>query len=364
MPIGVSVLAPDLKVFAFNSAFLDLLDLRSMNLKPGDTLESVFRHNALRGEYGPGMIEEQIEDRLDLARRPMPHQFERRRPGGQVLDIRGRPLPDGTMVTTYSDVTRRARSEAELRSAKEAAELANRAKSAFLASMSHELRTPLNAVIGFSEFIAAQSFGPIPARYVEYANDVLSAARHLLSVINDILDMSKIEAGRYALTLRPMSLEATIDRALAIARGLAADKNIAIDTEIEPGLPDIVGDERAIKQVLLNLISNAIKFNHAEGRVTIRLSRGRDGHQEIGVVDTGTGISAEGLRNLFEPFAEGDSLQTRQGKGTGLGLWISLQFVKMHGGELSIQSELGAGTTARVVLPPLPPDVEARVAAG
>jgi two-component system cell cycle sensor histidine kinase PleC len=354
MPIGVSVVDAELRVFAFNQLFLDLLELRGMKLGPGDTLESVFRYNAERGEYGPGDIATLVEERLALARNPRPHQFERRRPGGQALDIRGRPLRDGTMVTTYIDVTARARSEAELRAAKDAAEIANRAKSAFLASMSHELRTPLNAIIGFTEFIAKGSFGPIAPRYSEYAGDVLIAARHLLSVINDILDMSKIEAGRYDLKVGRVRLDRAIAGALAIARGVASERTIAVHADVAANLPEIVADERAVKQVLLNLLSNAVKFTSAGGSISVSLRMLANDDQEIVIADTGRGIAPDTLHELFRPFARGDVTLSRPGEGTGLGLWISLELVTMHGGTLRLESVPNVGTKAIIVLPPAP----------
>jgi len=251
------------------------------------------------------------------------------------------------------DITQRKRSEElvkqgliDLGAAKEAAEVASRAKSAFLASMSHELRTPLNAIIGFSEMIVGGMTGKVPPKHAEYASDILSSGRHLLAVINDILDMSKIEAGRYELNIVPVRLAKIVESAMTIAGGLARDRNIRIATEPGPELPPIEGDERAIKQVLLNLISNAVKFNAPEGRVAVSLKALPSGDQEIRVVDNGVGIAPEALKTLFQPFQQAGDQYARRSDGTGLGLWISLQFVKMHGGTLRLESTPGIGTTA------------------
>lgn len=278
-------------------------------------------------------------------------------------EIRGQALRDETgravrFIGSFSDITERKASEqllaqtvADLQAAKEAAEIANRTKSAFLANMSHELRTPLNAIIGFSEIMTNKLVGPLSEIYASYAKDVLTSGRHLLSVINDILDMSKIEAGRIELDHRPLDLANVIRSALVIAGGLARDKGLKIETNLAEDTPRIVGDERALKQVVLNLISNAVKFNRPGGEVRISLAVLADGQQEVRIADTGTGISPEQLPTLFQPFRQvGDPMVRRQ-EGTGLGLWISRQFVTMQGGTLELQSEWGQGTTAIFRLP-------------
>jgi len=228
---------------------------------------------------------------------------------------------------------------------------ANRAKSEFLANMSHELRTPLNAIIGFAEVITLRMWGANSDRYFDYAEDIVMSARHLLHVINDILDMSKIEAGRYELSLEECELPAVIGDCMTIVKGRAQEADIELVDEFPHDLPLLQIDSRAIKQVMLNLLSNAIKFTPPGGRVTVSGGREPDGGVIIMVRDTGVGIRAEDLSRIFEPFWQGDPNIRRRSEGTGLGLAISRKFVELHGGSLEIQSREESGTAASIRLP-------------
>ncbi|WP_296718051.1 ATP-binding protein [Tistrella sp.] len=246
----------------------------------------------------------------------------------------------------------RRRAEAALMEAKETAELANRAKSEFLANMSHELRTPLNAVIGFSEMIALETLGPVGnPRYLEYAHDITESGGHLLAVISDILDMSKIEAGRLDLDERPVDLRAMASRARGMVQARADAGGITLETELPPGLPPVLVDERRMKQVLLNLLSNAVKFTEPGGRVTLAAVPGRDGGMDITVTDTGIGIAPEDLPKVLTPFGQIESALSRRFEGTGLGLPLSKAIVELHGGRLLLDSRPGQGTTVTVHLP-------------
>jgi PAS domain S-box-containing protein len=235
---------------------------------------------------------------------------------------------------------------------REHAVAANRAKSEFLANMSHELRTPLNAIIGFAEVIVLRMWGDSSEKYFDYAQDVVVSARHLLHVINDILDMSKIEAGRYELQLQDHKLNAVVEDCLTIVKGRASEAEVSLVNEIPHDLPAARLDARAVKQVLLNLLSNAIKFTPPGGTVRLQGRRDPDGGMAILVSDTGVGIRRENLGRIFEPFWQGDPNVSRRSEGTGLGLTISRKFMELHGGSLEIDSAESRGTVATIRFPP------------
>ena len=231
---------------------------------------------------------------------------------------------------------------------------ANRAKSEFLANMSHELRTPLNAIIGFAEVITLRMWGANSDRYFDYAEDIVMSARHLLHVINDILDMSKIEAGRYELSLEDVDLPTVIGDCLTIVKGRVQEADLELVDEFPTALPPVRIDARAIKQVLLNLLSNAIKFTPPGGAIRVTGDSDSEGWLTIRVHDSGIGIRAEDLTRIFEPFWQGDPHIRRHSEGTGLGLAISRKFIELHGGTLTIDSSESNGTVATVRLPGRP----------
>jgi signal transduction histidine kinase len=232
-------------------------------------------------------------------------------------------------------------------------EAANRHKSEFLANMSHELRTPLNAIIGFSEVLRERMFGELNDKQAEYTDDILTSGQHLLSLINEILDLSKVEAGRMELELATFDLPLAIDNARTFVRERATRHGINLDVTVDDRLGDFVGDERKIKQILLNLLSNAVKFTPEGGRIGIT-ARQADGAVEISVSDTGIGIAAEDQPKIFEEFRQVGSDNAKKVEGTGLGLTLAKKFVELHGGKIWVTSEMGKGSTFTFTLPEKP----------
>ncbi len=229
-------------------------------------------------------------------------------------------------------------------------EAANRHKSEFLANMSHELHTPLNAIIGFSEVLGERMFGELNEKQAEYTDDILTSGRHLLSLINEILDLSKVEAGRMELELATFDLPLAIDNARTFVRERATKHGINLDVTIDERLGDFVGDERKIKQVLLNLLSNAVKFTPEGGRIGINAKQA-DGSVEISVSDTGIGIAPEDQARIFEEFRQVGGDYAHKKEGTGLGLTLAKKFVELHGGKIWVESEVGKGSRFIFTLP-------------
>jgi len=229
-------------------------------------------------------------------------------------------------------------------------EAASRHKSEFLASMSHELRTPLNAIIGFSEVLQARMFGEMNPKQAEYIQDILASGRHLLSLINDILDLSKIEAGRMELELARFDLRVALDNAITLVRERASQHRLALELSLDERLGEFVGDERKLRQVLLNLLSNAVKFTPEGGRIGVTATLA-DGQVEIAVSDTGIGIAPEDQEVIFEEFRQVGGDYARKREGTGLGLALARRFVELHGGRIWVKSEVGRGSTFTFTLP-------------
>ncbi len=253
---------------------------------------------------------------------------------------------------TVEDITERKRREEELRAAKETAETANRAKTEFLATMSHELRTPLNAVMGFAEIIHKEAMGAvnIPA-YRDYAGNIHASGQHLLAVINDILDFVKAESGNLPLEIETVDLASLTGGVIRLLENQAKSAGVCLIEKIPDGAVPCPGDERRLRQVLINIAGNAVKFTPSGGSVTLSCAEAEGGQVRLEVRDTGIGMSAEDLAHVGEPFYQADSKLDRQYEGTGLGLAICQRLVKLHGGSMEIDSAPGQGTTVAVLLP-------------
>jgi signal transduction histidine kinase len=272
-----------------------------------------------------------------------------RRYMSQVEAFRMRPAIEESLRHAKDQAELAAKSSAE---AMEKAISANRAKSEFLANMSHELRTPLNAIIGFSDIICEQTLGAIqPQKYVEYAKDIRNSGQHLLDVINDVLDLAKVEFGKATLVEEDSEVSKLVEGCIRIVEGRAFQENIELVTELAAGRPLLYADSRKVKQILLNLLSNAIKFTPAGGRVLLRSERAEDDGIKFIIDDNGIGIAFEDIKKALAPFSQVDTRLNRKFEGTGLGLPLSKGMAELHQGSLDINSRLGAGTTVTVKFP-------------
>ncbi len=252
-----------------------------------------------------------------------------------------------------SNVTEEARVQQSLYEAKLQAEFANRAKSEFIANVSHELRTPLNAILGFTDIMRDELFGPIGVdRYKRYLEDINNSASHLLSIINMILDLSKIEAGKLELDDARVDLRSCISGTIELINPLARERRVAIQLGDDPDFETMVADERALRQMLLNLLSNAVKFSDSNSEIAVSVTRRKDGGEGIITVsDTGAGIPPDKLELVTQPFGHTESSLSKSYEGSGLGLAITRRLVELHGGKLEIESDLDVGTTVRLVFP-------------
>jgi signal transduction histidine kinase len=336
----------------FNERCHDVLGVPDGQLRLGLKLADVVRIFARAGVYDRARDSRASWDSWRASRLSaagMPPEF--RTVSGRWVRAREHALANGSMLIALRDVTAEVLAEKSIADAREAAEEASRAKSEFLANMSHELRTPLNAIIGFSEMMATEVLGPMPnARYKAYASDILGSGRHLLSVINDVLDLSKVEAGKLELHDEALEVGGLFERCAALVRQRATAGRVGL-TVSSPALPPILADETRLKQILINLLTNAVKFTPEGGQVRLEAARLPDGRLEMSVRDSGIGMRAEDIPRALEPFRQIDNAYTKSREGTGLGLPLVKKLVDLHRGELKIASAPGAGTTVSVLWP-------------
>ncbi len=397
---GICVYNADFKLVAFNQHYLELLDFPPGFVRLGLSFEETIRFLAERGDYGPVDAERQVKKRLDTARRNERHRSELVRPNGSTVAVRGTPMPDGGFVTTFTDITERKRAEDALRQSErtlqariidleqaqrelerrgedlvhfaedlrivsQRAEAANRAKSEFLAAMSHELRTPLNAIIGFSEVMKNEIFGPVGSpKYRDYASGINDSGQQLLELINNILDLSKVESGADELHEEDLEVPEIIRCTQTLVRERARRGGVELEVEIPDELPSLRADGRKLKQILSNLLTNAIKFTKACGKVTMRTWCRADSGYVYQIAYTAIGIAPEDIPKALTQFGQLDSDLNRKYEGTGLGLPLTRALVEMHGGSLDLRSKVGVGTTVtvrfprdRIVIPTAPPQI-------
>ena len=348
---GVLMFDGEMEIAAWNRQVLELLKLPESFLATKPNFSDFIRYLAQRGEYGTVDVEAEVQ--RFTAKAAQRHTFERTRPDGNVLEIRHNPLPEGGIVVIYSDITERKRYEETLTAARDQAEAMSRTKSSFLANMSHELRTPLNAIIGLTDMMVTNSgrFGTEKA--VEPLRRVHRAGKHLLDLINQVLDLSKIEAGKLDINPDTVNIAALVEEVVGTARSLAEQNKNRLNIECPADIGSIIVDALRLKQILLNLLSNACKFTKG-GDVSLRVkTASADGRGWINfvVADSGIGMTPEQMNKLFEEFVQADQTTARRFGGTGLGLAITRKLCTMMGGDVSVTSESGKGSTFTVRLP-------------
>ena len=353
MAQGVAVFDGTERLVALNKHARLMLDLAEGDIDPGQSsLEAMLLHLAVQGEFGRGNALRKAGNRLNRLRQRPNLVFEHARPNGAVIEVRASGMPGGGMILTFTDITDRKKVEDTLREAKNSAERGNRAKATFLANISHELRTPLNAIIGFSELMKHEIFGPLePASYRTYVDDIHESGMHLLELINDILDMSKAEAGMTDLVDSLIDVGALIRTSVRMMHRRATANGVEIVEEIPDTLPLLKGDERRMRQIALNLLSNAVKFTEDGGTVTVSCRSDEAGFRIV-VADTGIGMTPEDLERVMEPFVQADTRLSRKYEGTGLGLPLTRALIQAHGGTLTLESEPEKGTVAIAWFPP------------
>jgi PAS domain S-box-containing protein len=373
---GFALLDSDMRFVIVNSNFVSMYPISGKLAVPGARLEDMLRYGAEHGEYPdiktPRQVEDFVQRWMDRYTSGDRYLGEGEMPDGSWYLVSHHPTATGGYVSIRADITAQKKREValsaamsdlevktlelgvladELEHARRAADLANLGKSQFLANMAHELRTPLNAINGFSEIMLKEMFGPMPERYRGYVEFIQQGGAHLLSVINDILDLSKIEAGKMELHVEAVPAEQVAYQAMESLRKAAEERKVALQFDIAADCPILHADPRAVRQILLNLMSNAVKFTPQFGSVTLSVRRTGDTGIVIAVADTGIGMGPEEIVKALEPYGQVESDLLKKHKGTGLGLPLVKSLAELHGGSMRVESERGKGTTVTVFLP-------------
>ncbi len=351
MEQGVALYAADYKLLTWNQRFREFLNMPEEFFSRERSFIDYLRYVGQRGEFGDQDIEAVVKQRIEQLKRK--HSFERTRPDGTVLEVYRAPTQDGGFIAIYTDITEQKRNEAEIIRAREAAETANRVKSEFLANMSHELRTPLNAVIGYSQMLQEEAKDTGQEDFLPDLAKIENAGKHLLGLINDVLDLSKIEAGRMTMYFEDVNIAAMIAEVRGIIEPLAAKNGNRFIVDCPSDIGTMHTDVTKLKQNLLNLLSNASKFTD-KGTIELSVARAGSGASEtvsFRVADSGIGMTPEQLGKLFQAFGQADSSTSRKFGGTGLGLAITRHFARMLGGDVEVTSEAGKGSVFTLTLP-------------
>ena len=354
MSEGFALFDAEERLVLCNTRYREMFQPASFAIRPDASFESIAREAAASGVVlgAVGREEHWIAERLEDFR-ALNSGIERRLSNDRWLRSNEYRTKAGGTVSIRTDITELKDREQRWRDAMNKAEQANRAKSVFLANMSHELRTPLNAIIGFSEMIANEQLGPAGvSRYAEYAGDICNSGRHLLGIINEILDISKIEAGKIQLSEDIVDLGEVIGSCVTVVSNLAAERGISLRYDAPEALPEVRGDMVKLRQILLNLVSNAIKFTPSGGAVTVRAGGDAQRGLQVTISDSGIGMTGEQIEIALTPFGQVDSELSRKFDGVGLGLPLTKAMVELHGGSLEVVSEVGVGTTVTIDLPP------------
>ncbi|MEM7223272.1 MAG: PAS-domain containing protein [Pseudomonadota bacterium] len=352
MAQGLAMFGADNRLLVCNKRYLEIYGLPEGLGRRGVSMRTILESSASLQNLTMHDTEELVETRQQIAQSANEQRHREFMTDGRVIDMVHRPLGNGGSLATFEDVTEIEHSEQELRRAKEEAEIANQAKTEFLANVSHELRTPLNAINGFSEILAEEMFGAIgKPEYRGYAKDIHDSGQHLLSLINDILDLSKVEAGKLDLHMEEIDIARVAYEVTHLLATRADAAQVKLVKSLPHNLPRLHADSRALKQILINLLTNALKFTPSGGVSSLTVDMTEEGDMVISVSDSGIGMAEQDIPKALMPFGQVESPLTRRHVGTGLGLPLTVQLVELNGGAFSIDSQIGQGTRIDITFP-------------